>query len=523
MSDQIVAVKATYFSIFSILFLHSWISILFYINKVKSTDFLSNLESNFTISEKVFNNVLDIQMVNETSSCDNKNGYQELASLNWPGTIEGVYVGNKEYLGNECTFEDCTGQQFVDNYIKQDCYEKTYNNIRQVCCSFMIDTPFANECSNAGNSCICQDTYKRKSEYVYKKTTDRELILINSTESKQIAEFFGKKVCYKNITDFTLYDEKCENGKYCFEYVCIKGIETCPDYSQFFNMPNTKMISDININYNGIGCSLLSEKSARLSKIETKESEHYLSRMNSLTSQNEFCIFNNLTSVYEDVILLKSITSQEFYNMDGIYPLISKNIDQVTKDEKYKYTPFLTDIITISAGTHFNIDSSNANCRQDLFKKIEKTFAIAKETKGVKYQIFIYSNLGFLILIIGVNIYFFLRIKKSAEHENDMKTFRIVILSNLAFLAFNAAVYCLIHNDVGFLEGIVILEEVSNCFTNSELKNFLNNVKYGIFNFNEIYSLSLKKILIENSIVLAMLIIMITPICNWLKILGLKR
>jgi hypothetical protein len=513
MSNALVAMKSTYFSIFAMLFIHSWMNILFFLNKTKSHVYLANELQNLTLPKKILPGVLDIQVAIQ-GDCDVTNGYYEAPFPDWPGTEEGIYVSPKNY-SNKCGFEDCSGITYIPGYRLDSCYtvnKGTFNEAN--CCTFLVDTIFTETCRTSNSKCQCAEKYAKSNELKINTTIDREIKLLKSVEALKLNE--GKKICTKFFTNYTLFDPICEGGVYCFNYICINGLSKCPDYSSLYGFSSMKAIFNFSLNYNSLPCSVLDTSSYA---IPIYESKHYLSK---IPSKSTGCFFSQIKQYNDDIILIRSESTKEFYTRNGLTAKILDNIDNLTPNPEYKYTSFLNDTLYWSAASHFNLDLQLDKCKVPfLFDKVDDSISYAISiVSGPKSTILFSINLIFLTLVTISNFVLILNINKKSS--NKVLLFRMVLFSNLFLLAFNTLEYFLYQNPEDLFQAVKTLNNYSKCFTNKKFVTFLENLKFGIISYDEIFNVSLTKILVENSIIIFMFSLMISPFYNLFTIIGIK-
>ncbi len=162
----------------------------------------------------------------------------------------------------------------------------------------------------------------------------------------------------------------------------------------------------------------------------------------------------------------------------------------------------------------------NNLCRNNFIDKINLAVQSSNYILNSNSNYFLnFLNIAFVIICTGVCVYFFLRIKVLYRESNHIFTFRIVLLSNTFFFIYNLALYFFFKKDIDFLDGLDALSKYHKCFQVKTVKDFLDNINNGLSIYMEVYNTSLKKILIENSIVFTLLVFLIIPISSFKKII----
>lgn len=514
MTNRYVASKMRYFTVFSLLVFHSWANVYFFMNQENAASYLQFLHNTtYYFDRKILPGILDLKFVEENQECESQSGYSQMKDVMWPGTKQGVYISAMNY-DKVCSIDDCTGKTSFSNYNKDRCYAHFVDEIKTghwtTCCLFTLNTNFPNLCKNLRSGCQCPAVYVAIDKFD-NKTSDRVITQLNIIPPTSMIRIENKKMCSKLYTDYELFNSTCEGGKYCFNYICIKNTTTCPDYSQvseFLNLNKNKPIYEININYNGIKCPSYT----RSKKFNTKliEEGHYLSNLLPLQKLNEdSCEYINTTTYDQDVILGKILRSSEFYAKNGILDKINQNIDGLTPDVNYKYSTFLNDTVYISGSSHVNLDSdmlsSNSNCTaKDIFNKLDSAVLYADYlVKYNQYNFIFYFNAVLLIILCVVNSLSYFNTKSFYENKSSLAN--LIIIFNFFYFIYNLINYFVKNQEDSLNVFVGDIDKFSVCFSDKQYLNYLNEVKFGLDNYNFLFNITLKNILIENSVVIFLL------------------
>jgi len=542
MSAQWIAINASVFGVFFILFIHSWISILFLLNKIKSSEYLQKYMSNYEKINNLFpyNEILDFVITKEENCPD---GYYDLNLFHWNGFIEGMTISEKTY-DKRCYFNECRSRDYKF-FTKTNC--KNSNEGTQ-CCDYKIDTPNSFECQdieiNDKTVCKCPFTVLRKNDYK-NNPADREIGLIPSINSRTINNI-KNKFCFKKIKFDFSNKGKCENmnkqelinynSTLCFDNYCLQNVTNCPNYSSFLrdfgkeidfsinDFPLNKPIFDFSFKYNTYACSPIKIKDY----INDGDSNEFKFILNNITQKdievNQGCYSNvvNGSRSMKDIFEIFEINSMDFYKKVGIFQSINEIYVDPLLLNKLSLSNYINDklIFTIKSDLDIDYEYDYQTCKTDFIKNINIAVQATDYILNSNINLIsIFTNIFFVIIICGICIYFFISIKKLYRESHHIFIFRLVLFTNLLFFIYNLTIYFVFKKDINFIVGIESLNQYTNCFKERNVRDFLDNINDGLSIYKEAYNTSLKKILIENSVTFLLLISLIIPISLIKKIL----
>lgn len=516
MSD-ILAKHISYGALFSLLLFHCWINLFLYLNRYQASNYLNRIREKENITQSAFPGVLYTKLIPEREECDMAQGYSENKSPIWLGTKNGVYL--KAFTtSHSCDFKVC-----IDRYAPPPVYPgyRSYCYVEsqtQVCCNFSVKVPINNRCQTIQDSCSCSDFFvsnANKSDY---EDETRDIIEFLPISPMPLNRLNSKKICEKKITNYTLFDSKCEGGVYCYDYLCIRNMSSCPDYSEIFPAKLKKPISSINFNINTMACSYF-----QLSKnVSTRyEDEYFVSKMRDFN--NLGCPSNNETYHNDDIIPLNKFSQLEFYKSNGIYKEIYEKIDRFIVNENDKYSFYLNDTMYITGNSHFNININEVSCkRPELLEILNSANAFAYDLySGHPLALKITDGIVFGIFVISL-IIAFSNIKSKGNPNFNIYGFKWVLIINLLFFFYNLTIYFIFMNDAteGHLKNFELFK---TCFMNENFVNYMERIKFGLENHRELFHHSLKRILVENSIIIVIYLIMISNFTNLFSLVLCKQ
>jgi hypothetical protein len=506
----------TYLSISLLILYHFWINFIFLFNSLNSNGYLEYFYYSVNeVPETLFPGFLYFKIVNKNEQCDESNGYSEANLRTWPGTIEGYYNSPLKYNG-KCSFISCDKNSTHVGYRKDYCYV-TKDVYKRTCCNYILDTAFPYDCysTDDGNSCYCPERYFTKREIFYNFTVKN---LTTFPELTAPIKFFNNsKICQKFIPKekYTLFEENCDGVKCFNDYFCIKNETTCPNQKNIFSKSFIQEpIINITLNYNSILLSKIKNFNKRdVGKIV--ETDNFFSNFR----RNIDSPFGaNSSNLYvDDIKYLGSLTSKQVYLENGILDKIIEH-DKLIKKEELKLEPFIKDELYLSASTYFKFYSLKFCKRSDLLDIINDSVYNARNVILYKFSIWWCLLLFFLLIPLAYPIKLIYKGTFSIENKKEI---RLILLINVIYLIFNWVIFYMYESfDKDDLIGK--LNSVKNCFDSQDFRSYLENISYGLDNYNDLFDHTLKYIIIENSAFLILFTIVISPICSICEIFKFK-
>ena len=323
--------KIAYFLILLLMFLHIYFVIFFTECKIRtSSKFHTRRWINETNSP-LFDGILYLEEKNLNEPCSEN--YTNYSLFTWPGINEGVFLNDIEY-DYPCKYST-NNLGFNRSEFKISSIYSLGIGSGDLIGEYEINTPFSEQCYNneKNNKCFCP-----KNIVTFQEFKGNGFIIPNKNNSLNIRRFIkkidkidymniniidGKKLCKKKIYNFTsLFDknnQSCDNGVLC-NNLCIIGENKCPNLNQINfisdiknNKLGQKLISSLNLTYNGIECSVINRDTMhKLYKDNPNESKYILSNFNNTNFKNKklFSCFYNKTHAKkeEDIILILNLT-----------------------------------------------------------------------------------------------------------------------------------------------------------------------------------------------------------------------
>lgn len=506
---------------------HAFVNIQFLYNLLNSNNFLKIFKNTNYIPESIFPGLIDFNIVNSTTRCSE--GYSEANLNTWEGTAEGYYMSKLKYNG-ECSFTSCYKNYIGNGYRVSNCY--TSNDVyKRECCKYELDTPFPYQCSfsSKDSTCNCPETYfknDQKSLYINVTQMVGNYTELPRLEKTPIKIFDGMKICQRFISNknFTLFAEKCDGVK-CWEHFCLKNIEKCPalnitEYKVRIEQPIIKFA----LTYNSHLRSKIKQFTFFDEKQKINENGNLFSNVPFIDESGGN--YSMSTEYVDDIYFINKFPSKSIYSENSILEKIFMHDKLMKLDEggfnKYKLEPFLTDKLFLSASTYFKIKSKNflpGKClRSDIFDIINDSVYTSREI--ILYEFSLFWCLLLLVLLaipLTFPVFCVFNKIKGPDKIEDINYFRLILISNIIYLLFNLAML-FIYTWFDLNNLIKNLDDVNSCFYDGKFVSYLQNLRYGINSYNELFQDTLKYTVIENTAFLVLFILLINPLRKYDKL-----
>lgn len=404
---------------------------------------------------------------------------------------------------------------FVAKYKNQNQNDSpnTNNNIN----NFTInDYTFPNNNSNSNNLSSPKDN-------IYPNNNDfNSKINPNPTGISQTEEIMHKK--------------KCPNGVVCGERnqkICIKGETKCPKYTDLsiFKIMGgkeklqNKLISSLDINYNGIVCSVFDQKNIHHNyNYFPYESHYFLSKFNKTKNLennfiNERCSFNdsNINKISskeekEDIIYLSSTPLKNFYSQKNDLKEIIKTLPNYGK-----YIEESKDQIFLTATTFFRFNEKEnkpeTKCPKNLLQIINDSLTFGRKINPINFKNRFILDFSFILGFCFICYKHFSLLNKRTEPLYKFYYVKHMIIWSLIFMITYLMIF-IINKNLKYDNFLIfdLLETIyeNKCFENEKYNNYLEKIGNRLAEFNKLNYEIYYYILGENMFVIVFALLLVS-------------
>lgn len=514
------ALQGSFYTLIQIHIIAFFVGLLIFVNQGYSTKKLENLQSNDTLPVKFAPSTYLELKLPVGDSCPLGFSFSSRFNYKWPGTKNGIDVKQFTYK-YDCNAY-CLAQSSLDGYESFNC--RTSPN---ACCDFKINTINKEQCKSNG-LCFCPEVLSPYSNTpINSDITSRGYKLFDSIPELSYDSF---KICERQVqTQAKFYDSKCENGIYCFNTVCLRGVNECPDYSSVFSIKINSLISDASFLINSIPCTFMDNGGE--SKEIDFESTHILS--NSVNFQRQGC---KQAPIDSNIVVLKSIKKQSILSDE-----INIKIKEIDDNSSYspKYMDVLSkDNITFYAKSHYALTDKDEciNKRFEVKTKgndlsvidnldlaLTESSVMIQTTKEI--SAWFAFDIIFLILRVVVVVYLFTVTKSAHLYYRFVIQLRFIFYMNLSKMIFSGIKYGLIFKS-NFLNDIIDNLDASSklsCFSNFAFNIYLQDLSDSMSQFVTMYSSSTMKMFAMDSAVFVLISVVSMTLIGFKVLIGIKK
>ena len=526
--------KIAYFLILLLMFLHIYFVIFFTECKIRtSSKFHTRRWINETNSP-LFDGILYLEEKNLNEPCSEN--YTNYSLFTWPGINEGVFLNDIEY-DYPCKYST-NNLGFNRSEFKISSIYSLGIGSGDLIGEYEINTPFSEQCYNneKNNKCFCPKNIVTFQEFkgngfIIPNKNDslniRRLIKkIDKIDYMNISIIDGKKLCMKKVYNFSSLLDKnnrsCDNGVLC-NNICIIGESKCPDFNQIDFISNNnnnklgqKLISSLNLTYNGIECSYINRHTMhKLYKDNPNESKYILSNFNNTNFKNKrlFSCFYNKTHAEkeEDIVLLSESPLENLYNRTELKDLIN-NIEEYQNYIGKNDTMFLT----ATSFFEFNI-TENSTCSKNILQEIKFSFESARQISLINIGNIFILEFAFIFILCYLFYRHFMILSIRTQPQSKFVYTKYFVLLNLGFFFANFFIYNTnveykdnINKSIDYLNNIIN----NKCFINEEYLRHLRKLKKRLEDFSLLNYSIYENLLYENITVLIIALLLITTKIN---------
>lgn len=513
--------------------IHAYFILFFSENKARLSSKISSNKWVNKLKGEPFDKILYLQEVDFNSSCPE--GYEIYNSTQWPGTKRGIKFDQvtSEYpckilLNSNDNFSKIP-TEIASNYSQSSIFNPLIG-AQNYFIEYDYNGSLFEFCSNNNeDKCSCQEKIITNESFYksYPGNTSPHKI-IKEIKPVNLNFIKNKKLCKKSVSNFTIIkkNEKCD-GILCGENnLCIKNEKNCPIYSNLtiFNLKDTdsgeqflkneKIISSLDINYNGIPCSVLDNTTYDV-KIPD-ESRHELSNFNDIIKNGQPKCKSESNDNYEDIIFLYSFNTLQYYNLTNI-----SNIYNSIPNYSSKINP--NDKISLSAKTYFKLnDSKDGNCTGDILQTVNKSFKIIKQISKNKTKNFFILDAIFVIIFIIIIVKHFSKLNVRTEPVSKFWMVKYLIIFTTTFLFVYFVIFYISKesdnnsNDISKKLDIIV---ENKCFQNSQYNKYLAKLSKRLDEYILLTEGIYNKVLMENIFVIIIALALTLPRISFKKLI----
>lgn len=546
--------KIVYWTIFFLMFLHTYFVIFFTEGKIRLSSKFHSKRWKEQTSGVLFDGVLYLEQVGLEDNCTQ--GYSEYPIYTWPGTYQGVFLNNYTYE-NKCFWTDNSKESDNKFYKINSIYSPSFDN-NDIYIDYVVDTPYSDKCYNGkNNTCTCDKLVvssfkfmRQYGDYNFSQNKNklnnegREITNISAIKEVHFGYMNNKKLCQKKVTNYTLEvkqdNDTLKDGVQC-GLLYLNGEKHCPNYEnvlQSFNIPDNKipknfLISSLDYHYNGIKCSMLN-KNLTPPRTLLEEAKYPLSRFNQsnkhLQDENiegTYCIYNNS---YEDVILLDHFDSINLYEKLNITNKIKETIDDKINSYNLSYMRLInTSEIYFSASSYFNLNETSVKknlCSKTTLQEVKFSIETARKISLINIGNLFILEFCFILSFCYLLYKHFKLLSIKTQPQNKFYFVKHVLAITFFLFCFNLILYYTNKNHkIDIQSSIKYLEQMlsNNCFTNKEYVNYLQKIKKRLEDFSFVSYKIYENLLFENVAISILLIIIVRSKITFKEFLRLER